>query len=76
MLEAVLRGIFSAVFLSSVLRISTPSDPTCPGRFDIRSLWGDQHRLEGGMLVAAFTGVMVSGYTHNLGVWGFGRYIG
>jgi simple sugar transport system permease protein len=73
MLEAVLRGIFSAVFLSSVLRISTPLILPALGGL-ISDLSGAINiALEGGMLVAAFTGVMVSGYTHN---WVYGVLAG
>ncbi len=73
MLEAVLRGIFSAVFLASVLRISTPLILPALGGL-ISDLSGAINiALEGGMLVAAFTGVIVSGFT---GSWVLGVVAG
>ncbi len=63
----VLRGIFSALFVASVLRISTPLILPALGGL-ISDLAGVINiALEGIMLVAAFTGVVVSAYTQN--VW-------
>jgi len=73
MLEAVLQGIFSAVFLASVLRISTPLILPALGGL-ISDLSGAINiALEGCMLVAAFTGVIISGYT---GSWELGVLAG
>jgi simple sugar transport system permease protein len=65
-LDVVLRGIFSAAFLASVIRISTPLILPALGGL-ISDLAGVINiALEGIMLVAAFTGVVVSAYTQNL----------
>ena len=67
MLSIVLHSIFSALFLASVLRISTPLILPALGGL-ISDLAGSVNiALEGCMLVAAFTGVVVSAYTKN--VW-------
>jgi ABC-type uncharacterized transport system permease subunit len=67
MLSIVLQSIFSALFLASVLRISTPLILPALGGL-ISDLAGSVNiALEGCMLVAAFTGVIVSAYTKN--VW-------
>jgi general nucleoside transport system permease protein len=64
-LEVVLRGIFSALFLASVLRISTPLILPALGGL-ISDLAGSINiALEGIMLVAAFVGVVVSAYTQS-----------
>ncbi len=71
-LEVVLRGIFSAAFLASVLRISTPLILPALGGL-ISDLSGAVNiSLEGIMLVSAFTGVVVSAYTKSvfLGILG------
>jgi len=61
----VLKGIFSALFLASVLRISTALILPALGGL-ITDLSGSINiALEGTMLVSAFTGVMVSGFLHN-----------
>jgi ABC-type uncharacterized transport system permease subunit len=66
-LDLVLRSIFSALFIASVLRISTPLILPALGGL-VSDLAGVTNiALEGIMLVAAFTGVVVSAYTHN--VW-------
>lgn len=67
-----LKGIFSALFIASVLRISTALILPALGGL-ITDLSGSINiALEGTMLVSAFTGVIVSGFTHNvwLGVLG------
>jgi general nucleoside transport system permease protein len=64
-LEIVLRSIFSAAFLASVLRISTPLILPALGGL-VSDLSGAVNiALEGIMLASAFTGVIVSAYTHN-----------
>jgi len=68
----VLQGIFSALFIASVLRISTALVLPALGGL-ITDLAGSINiSLEGTMLVSAFTGVIVSGFSHNvwLGVLG------
>jgi simple sugar transport system permease protein len=65
--DVVLRGIFSALFVASVIRISTPLILPALGGL-ISDLAGVINiALEGIMLVAAFTGVVVSAYTES--VW-------
>jgi general nucleoside transport system permease protein len=67
-LDLVLKGIFSAAFLASILRISTPIILPALGGL-VSELTGVMNiALEGIMLVAAFTGVVVSAYTQNLWV--------
>ncbi|MEN4041093.1 MAG: ABC transporter permease [Anaerolineaceae bacterium] len=64
-IDVVFRGIFSALFLASVLRISTPLILPALGGL-ISDLAGSINiALEGIMLVAAFVGVVVSAYTQN-----------
>ena len=68
----VLQSIFSALFVASILRISTPIILPALGGL-ISDLSGATNiSLEGTMLVAAFTGVVVSAYTESvlLGVIG------
>jgi general nucleoside transport system permease protein len=68
----VLSSIFSALFVASILRISTPIILPALGGL-ISDLSGATNiSLEGTMLVAAFTGVVVSAYTESvlLGVIG------
>lgn len=66
-INVVLRGIFSSLFLASILRISTPLILPALGGL-ISELAGVINiALEGIMLVAAFTGVIISAYTKN--VW-------
>ena len=65
--EVVLQGILSPLFIASILRISTPIILPALGGL-ISDLAGVINiALEGIMLVAAFTGVVVSAYTQN--VW-------
>lgn len=65
--ELVIRSIFSAFFLASVIRISTPIIlPALGGLLAITS-GASNIALEGIMLWGAFVGVMVSAYTGN--VW-------
>ena len=70
--ELVLRGIFSAMFVASVLRISTPIILPALGGLITELAGATNIALEGIMLVAAFTGVLVSAYTGSvwLGVLG------
>jgi general nucleoside transport system permease protein len=66
-LDTVIRSIFSAFFLASVIRISTPIIfPAMGGLLAITS-GASNIALEGIMLWGAFTGVMVSAYTGS--VW-------
>ncbi|MEK6575938.1 MAG: ABC transporter permease, partial [Chloroflexota bacterium] len=66
-LDVVLRGIFSALFVASVIRISTPLILPALGGL-VSDLAGVINiSLEGTMLAAAFVGVVVSAYTQN--VW-------
>ena len=61
--DVVLRSIFSAAFVASVLRISTPLILPALGGL-ITDLSGAVNiALEGIMLTSAFTGVVVSAYT-------------
>jgi simple sugar transport system permease protein len=68
----VFQSIFSALFVASILRISTPIILPALGGL-VSDLSGATNiSLEGTMLVAAFTGVVVSAYTESvlLGVIG------
>ncbi len=66
--DVVLRSIFSAAFLASVLRISTPLILPALGGL-ITDLSGAINiALEGIMLVSAFTGVIVSAYSGSVGL--------
>ena len=66
-IDLVLKGIFSAMFLASILRISTPLILPALGGL-ITELSGSINiALEGVMLTSAFTGVVVSAFTQN--VW-------
>jgi simple sugar transport system permease protein len=67
MWELVLRGIFSALFVASVLRISTPLILPALGGLISELSGATNIALEGIMLVAAFTGVVISAYTQS--VW-------
>jgi general nucleoside transport system permease protein len=72
-LEIVLRSIFSAAFLASVLRISTPLILPALGGL-VSDLSGAVNiALEGIMLASAFAGVIVSAYTHS---WAIGVLAG
>ncbi|RJQ40178.1 MAG: ABC transporter permease [Anaerolineaceae bacterium] len=71
-IDLVFQGIFSALFIASVLRISTALILPALGGL-ITDLAGSINiSLEGTMLVSAFIGVIVSGFSHNvwLGVLG------
>ncbi len=70
--DVVLRSIFSAAFLASVLRISTPLILPALGGLITELSGAINIALEGIMLTSAFTGVVVSAYTQNiwLGVLG------
>jgi simple sugar transport system permease protein len=73
MLSVVFHSIFSALFLASVFRISTPLILPALGGL-LTDLSGSVNiALEGDMLVAAFAGVIVSGITHN---WLYGVLAG
>lgn len=65
-LEVVLRSIFSAAFLASVLRISTPIILPALGGLLTDLSGAINIALEGIMLTSAFTGVVVSAYTHSV----------
>ena len=61
----ILVGIFTTAFVASVIRISTPLILPALGGL-ISDLAGSINiALEGMMLIAAFSGVVVSAYTHN-----------
>jgi simple sugar transport system permease protein len=62
----VLQSIFSALFLASVLRISTPIILAALGGLISELSGATNITLEGTMLVAAFTGVVVSAYADSL----------
>ena len=64
----VLRSIFSALFVASVLRISTPLILPALGGLLSELAGVINIALEGIMLVAAFTGVIVSAYTQSVGM--------
>lgn len=66
MVELVLRGIFSAFFLASVLRISTPLILPALGGLVSELAGATNIALEGIMLTSAFTGVVVSAYTKSV----------
>lgn len=64
--DVVLRSIFSATFLASVLRISTPLILPALGGLITELSGAINIALEGIMLTSAFAGVVVSAYTHNI----------
>lgn len=66
-LETVIRSIFSAFFLASVIRICTPIILPSMGGLFATAAGTFNMALEGIMLWGAFTGVFVSAYTGN--VW-------
>ena len=72
LIELVLKGIFSALFVASILRISTPLILPALGGLISELAGAINIALEGIMLTSAFTGVVVSAYSHNiwLGVLG------
>jgi ABC-type uncharacterized transport system permease subunit len=65
--DTVLRSIFSAFFIASVIRISTPIIFPALGGLIAISAGVSNMALEGIMNVGAFTGVIVSAFTGN--VW-------
>lgn len=66
MLDLVMKGIFSSLFLASILRISTPIILPALGGLVTELSGSINIALEGTMLTSAFTGVIVSAYTHNI----------
>lgn len=66
-IEIVLRSIFSAVFLASVIRISTPLILPALGGLVSELAGATNIALEGMMLSGALAGVLVSAYTKS--VW-------
>jgi simple sugar transport system permease protein len=62
----VLQSIFSALFVASILRISTPIILAALGGLISELSGATNITLEGTMLVAAFTGVVVSAYAKSL----------
>jgi simple sugar transport system permease protein len=66
-LETVIRGIFSSLFVASVIRISTPIIFPAMGGLIAQVAGVPNMALEGIMNVGAFTGVMVSAFTGS--VW-------
>jgi len=65
--ETVIRSIFSAFFIASVIRISTPIILPAMGGLVANQAGVSNMALEGIMNVGAFTGVIVSAFTGN--VW-------
>jgi len=66
-LDVVIRSVLSALFISSVIRISTPIILPALGGLIAISAGVPNMALEGLMVVGAFTGVVVSAFTGN--VW-------
>lgn len=66
--DLVFRSIFSALFIASVIRISTPLILPALGGLITDLAGATNIALEGIMLVAAFTGVVTSAYTKNVAV--------
>jgi simple sugar transport system permease protein len=66
-IDLVFKGIFSALFLASILRISTPLILPALGGLITELAGSINIALEGIMLTSAFTGVVVSAFTQN--VW-------
>jgi simple sugar transport system permease protein len=65
-IDLVLKGIFSALFLASIMRISTPLILPALGGLITELAGSINIALEGIMLTSAFTGVVVSAYTQNI----------
>ncbi|MDO9547093.1 MAG: ABC transporter permease [Pelolinea sp.] len=65
--DLVIKGIFSAMFLASILRISTALILPALGGLVTELVGSINIALEGIMLTSAFTGVVVSAFTQN--VW-------
>jgi len=66
LIELVLKGIFSALFIASVLRVSTPLILPALGGLVSELAGAINISLEGIMLTSAFTGVVVSAYSQNI----------
>lgn len=66
MLDLVLKGIFSSLFLASILRISTPIILPALGGLVTELSGSINVALEGTMLTSAFAGVVVSAYAQNI----------
>lgn len=66
MFDLVLKGIFSSLFLASILRISTPLILPALGGLITELAGSINIALEGTMLTSAFTGVIVSAFTQNI----------
>ena len=64
--DLVLKGIFSAMFLASIMRISTPLILPALGGLITELAGAINIALEGIMLTSAFTGVVVSAFTQNI----------
>lgn len=64
--DHILKAIFSALFLANILRISTPLILPALGGLVTDLAGATNIALEGTMLVAAFTGVVVSAYTKSV----------
>ena len=64
--DLVFKGIFSALFLASILRISAPLILPALGGLVTELSGAINVALEGIMLTSAFTGVVVSAYSHNI----------
>ena len=65
MFETVIQGIFSATFLAAILRVTTPILLPSLGALVSEKAGAINIGLEGMMLSAAFTGVVVSAETQN-----------
>src|SRR5690554_8014491 len=63
LVQNVLQGIFSAAFLASILRVTTPILLPSLGALISDRAGVINIGLEGTMLVSAFTGVVFSAYT-------------
>ena len=63
--EIVINGIFSSLFLASIIRISTPLIFASFGGLITEMAGAPNIALEGIMLASAFTGVVVSAFTGN-----------
>ena len=65
-IDLVIKGIFSALFLASIMRISTPLILPALGGLITELAGSINIALEGIMLTSAFTGVVVSAFTQNI----------
>jgi len=64
--DLVLKGVFSALFLANILRISGPLILPALGGLVTELAGAINIALEGIMLTSAFTGVVVSAFTQNI----------